>query len=1118
MTSHNTNNPWRFQPFTTPEGCPPCEKILRLPAVPYLYTCPESDTAVSEPSGLDAEIRNANDSLPTRVLETPQFETTTNAYIEEFKFKNEVEIGPEDDLLNAADDFICESTEEDGLSILGVLKQDWLTSLGSEQENFSSKEFTRSDVFHSLQSTRKDENDRLAKHYAVASVNSQNQDGLLPVKWHNDTRVTKIDRLARNDITEHEGKITTEVATYQRKEQVSTDGEETRSKSLSLSKDDGFVDGDTEVDNIVSSDLDDPDPEGEVLVHGDSSTKDSSPRSDMKWIPEEIQSFINRSNKLKIAHTSSDSVFVINPAFFVNQEKQSMDCEADLIISPVFVTINMSAVKLIVHGKVFEETDIRNIPESLDILKKVENKFIQNQYLYCPGVSETYIHACLSMGINIPINTFDKFMYCGRVSYHDKFCEKFYRKSNSVSMSKVHGLAYTCRCCNHKIYYYRSRYRSKKLGLMRLNVCRTKRTNPSPNSYAQAFAKYPGNTSVNRNIKQKYIEWRDVDILKLSENMKEKSFSLNSKQNKDFLEVLTKLKHEPAVKEILKRNAREASDSRKWAAQIVWDGDVKKATYLTQQMHPAGVKEQEPQAKMDKEDGNRFEKEASNRWSMITFRIALAVYMRNRDSYKSLESFRILELPSLPPNHEYSLEVKNNPTSHLQYIAQQAEQYFTICREYKADGRLPCLGEGALIIDQMKVISKVVWYGVHESLVGHDLSEEELMNLSDIFNKAPEPKMPRPDEFVLQTVWRDMCYNLDIIGPYFHLSHNVKGQQLANYLLWTIKSFNDFRLKTIAIVCDTATMNAACLRGSLGEGGPLGVGNDDTYEINPTFPNPFDPSLQISWIVCPNHMVINMMNALHSSQRDGSKDFQYGGISFGWKPLEFLLENDIEMENNEAKISPLLRKSYIERRHTIKFQYALCPSRILQKPEVIDALEKEIQETTNEDTKQKMQKTWEFLTATNKIFENGLLSHLGVSSTSEKPVTNIMEGYQWFCDWLKEVHSTADFQVRNPRQKEFLSWQTWEGLQLSVHGFKSLCKSFHSRHPDRSIIPVRLNGSAVDAIFSQVKHYCGTGKGKSKVSALSYPAGLTATKLNTQLRRKHKRSDSVSTAKKLKES
>lgn len=70
-------------------------------------------------------------------------------------------------------------------------------------------------------------------------------------------------------------------------------------------------------------------------------------------------------------------------------------------------------------------------------------------------------------------------------------------------------------------------------------------------------------------------------------------------------------------------------------------------------------------AKFTKEDGSRFEKEASNRWSMVTFRIALALYMRNKDSYKSLESFRILELPSLPPLQEYSLEVKNNPASHL---------------------------------------------------------------------------------------------------------------------------------------------------------------------------------------------------------------------------------------------------------------------------------------------------------------------------------------------------------------------------------------------------------------------------------------------------------------------
>lgn len=297
-------------------------------------------------------------------------------------------------------------------------------------------------------------------------------------------------------------------------------------------------------------------------------------------IPEEIQAFLNRSNKLKIARKSSTSVFVINPAFYINQEKQNVDFEAGRIIRPVFVIIDVFTVKLIVHSKVFEETDIKNVPTSIDILRKVENKFIQNQYIYCPGVGETYVKAFQAVGIKVPIKTFDKYSYCGKVSYHDKFCERFYRKSNSVSMSKVHGLAYTCRCCNHKVYYYRSRYRSKKLGFLRVKVGRAN----------------PSSTSVSRNLKQRYINRRD-DVIKLSENMKEKSFTLNSKQNKDFVEVLTKLKHEAAAMDILKRCSREAIDARKWAAQIVWDGDVRKATYLAQQMLLARAKTQDSQDK-----------------------------------------------------------------------------------------------------------------------------------------------------------------------------------------------------------------------------------------------------------------------------------------------------------------------------------------------------------------------------------------------------------------------------------------------------------------------------------------------------------------------------------------
>ncbi|KAG7161374.1 Latent membrane protein 1-like [Homarus americanus] len=1160
MESHNASRPWRYQPcITSTNGCSESVKILRLTAVPYLFTYPQPDVTSPEPT-TDCEeiIVESTEQRKSVTLENTRQKDVAGNRVKKPRGENK---------------------EYGGHSLLASLKEDWLPSVRGEKKraDFSSAQVIEDDQLPHPEFSITIDDDVTecidsSQHEVIPSVSTHKKDDLFTVKWHNKTRVKKQKRLRAVDITQRRSLARGPLTRSRQKKLVFSGHEDVGNKLTSFSEGRGSLVDKEDTDSVTSddpdfidpddpndpdfidpddpndpdfidpddpndpdfidpddpdnsSDLENPDDPDPVVMSDKetfnkfpqdgslSSSKDTTLNAAFKWMPEVLQTFITRSNKLRIAHVTASSVMVVNPAFYVDEEKKNMDFDGDTVLRPVFAIINESCVKMIVLGKLFEEVDIGNIQASIDILKKVENKFIQNQYIFCPGVSETYIKACQAVGIKVPLHTFDKYFYCGRVSYHDKICEKFYRKSNSVSMSKIQGYAYTCRCCNHKIYYYRARYRRRKLGVINVKVLKTL---PSPNLSKKVFPRYrySQNSSLSGHLRRRSMRHTDVDLIKLSENMKERFFTLNSKQNKDFLEVLTTLKNDKLFLEIFKRDSSEAVNARKWAALYVWDGEVKKATYVRDRLLADETEAynncnqlNDHSSEIAKDTCMRYKNEICNRWSMVTFRIALAIYLRNNESYKSIESFRILDLPSLHPLNEYNFEVENQSKTHLEYISEQSKKYFALSKEYKAEGLPPCLAEGALIIDQMKIISNAVWYGIHESLNGHDLSQEELLSLCDIFNASAEVKTPRPDGYVLQTVWRDMCYEHDIIGPHFHLSQDVKGPQLASYLLWTIKSFNDFGLKTIAVVCDYAAINGACVRGSLGEGSPLGVRSDEFSEINPTFTNPFDPSIKISWIVCPNHMLINVINALHSSQPEGSKDFQYGGISFGWKALEFLLENDIERKKkNEPRIAPLLRKSYIERRHTIKFQYALFPSRILQ---VLDALEKETKQTVHEDLKPMMEKTWEFLTASNKIFEKGLLSNSGVTATDEEAISNMVEGYHWFCEWQKQAHTATDFQVRNPRQKEFLSWQTWDGLQLSVHGFKSLCKNFHSRHPDRAIVPIRLNGIAVEDIFSLVRHHCGTGRGKAKVSALSYPVGLSEVKFHRKLKRKHKRYDIV---------
>ena len=59
-------------------------------------------------------------------------------------------------------------------------------------------------------------------------------------------------------------------------------------------------------------------------------------------------------------------------------------------------------------------------------------------------------------------------------------------------------------------------------------------------------------------------------------------------------------------------------------------------------------------------------------------------------------------------------------------------------------------------------------------------------------------------------------------------------------------------------------------------------------------------------------------------------------------------------------------------------------------------------------------------------------------------------------------------------QRKFLSWQTWDLLRIMVYGFLGFCENFLSEHPGYAIYPVRLNGSAVETIFSQLKNITGS--------------------------------------------
>ena len=54
-----------------------------------------------------------------------------------------------------------------------------------------------------------------------------------------------------------------------------------------------------------------------------------------------------------------------------------------------------------------------------------------------------------------------------------------------------------------------------------------------------------------------------------------------------------------------------------------------------------------------------------------------------------------------------------------------------------------------------------------------------------------------------------------------------------------------------------------------------------------------------------------------------------------------------------------------------------------------------------------------------------------------------------------------------------------------VYGFQGMVNYFHDQYPDYYIAPVRVSGSAIETLFSQLKFAAG-----GKLSAVNYPSAL----------------------------
>ena len=170
-------------------------------------------------------------------------------------------------------------------------------------------------------------------------------------------------------------------------------------------------------------------------------------------------------------------------------------------------------------------------------------------------------------------------------------------------------------------------------------------------------------------------------------------------------------------------------------------------------------------------------------------------------------------------------------------------------------------GDGALIFDEVKVASQLMWNSRSYELMGLAMTSKNLASLNDVYSILQCSESNKQTSYILQFLWRDLTSDFDIVGPYFTSSSTVENKFVLACVLETVKLFQMHGLKTSLLVCDGGSSNISTIKASHGHHGVYSISNmsDDKYKVEPWMTNPFNPPNKIFWLICPSHQVNTMI-------------------------------------------------------------------------------------------------------------------------------------------------------------------------------------------------------------------------------------------------------------------
>lgn len=247
---------------------------------------------------------------------------------------------------------------------------------------------------------------------------------------------------------------------------------------------------------------------------------------------------------------------------------------------------------------------------------------------------------------------------------------------------------------------------------------------------------------------------------------------------------------------------------------------------------------------------------------------AISIYSRSPSAYSALKNLGILQLPC---KQQVEKLIKSDNTGaglNENATAKEFLKYSEFSKIQKEKGRPEPLGFGAVIFDETKVQSKILFDMNGGTVKGFAMTPEELPFLHDIFESV-DPSRNIKASYILQFIWRDLTSSYSIIGPHFACEKSWDHSFLYDCVMRTVKLFSLYKFRVKVLVCDGASSNLALLKLLAGyKACQIPVEEEGTgierYLPKLEFSNPYDEEEDntVYMIICPSHQVSQVENLI----------------------------------------------------------------------------------------------------------------------------------------------------------------------------------------------------------------------------------------------------------------